>query len=155
MKRIIIKQTYPCNRPWCSVAFWDDETLTFSITTGSQMAVRLPALRACRALILRRFLVHISVSGWVDHRAIILLEGLVNWKHSDVIGNQTCVHLATLPRISVAKIIDQLTAGWLYLSCNPISFAICTNTFSTLCKNMYTHIEWHVEECSVALLSNK
>jgi hypothetical protein len=36
--------------------------------------------------------------------------------------------------------------------CNPILFAICTNTFIRLCKNMYTYIQWHVEECSIALL---
>jgi hypothetical protein len=38
--------------------------------------------------------------------------------------------------------------------CNPILFAVCTSTFSKLCKNMYTCIQWHVEECSVALLCN-
>jgi hypothetical protein len=41
-----------------------------------------------------------------------------------------------------------------YLFCNPILFAIYTSTFSKLCKNMYTCIQWHVEECSVALLCN-
>jgi hypothetical protein len=35
--------------------------------------------------------------------------------------------------------------------CNPILFAICTTTFSKLCK---TCIQWHVEECSVAFLCN-
>jgi hypothetical protein len=34
---------------------------------------------------------------------------------------------------------------------NPILFAICTNIFSRLCKR---RIQWHVEECSVALLCN-
>jgi hypothetical protein len=34
---------------------------------------------------------------------------------------------------------------------NPILFAICTSTFRKLCK---WHIQWHVEECSVALLCN-
>jgi hypothetical protein len=37
---------------------------------------------------------------------------------------------------------------------NPILFAICTSTFSKLCKNMYTCIQGHVEECSLALLCN-
>jgi hypothetical protein len=35
--------------------------------------------------------------------------------------------------------------------CNTILFAICTTTFTKLCKK---HIQWHVEECSVALLCN-
>jgi hypothetical protein len=36
--------------------------------------------------------------------------------------------------------------------CNPILFAICTNTFSKICKK--TCIQWHVEVCSLALLCN-
>jgi hypothetical protein len=34
---------------------------------------------------------------------------------------------------------------------NPILFAICTSTFSKLCKR---RIQWHVEECSLALFCN-
>jgi hypothetical protein len=34
---------------------------------------------------------------------------------------------------------------------NPILCAICTKTFSKLCKK---HMQWHVEECSLALLCN-
>jgi hypothetical protein len=32
--------------------------------------------------------------------------------------------------------------------------SIYTSTFSKLCKNINTCIQWHVEECSVALLCN-
>jgi hypothetical protein len=38
-----------------------------------------------------------------------------------------------------------------YFFCNPILFAICTNTFNKLCKQ---RLQWHVEECSVAFLCN-
>jgi hypothetical protein len=38
-----------------------------------------------------------------------------------------------------------------FVFCNSILFAICTGTFSKLCKR---RIQWHVEECSVALLCN-
>jgi hypothetical protein len=41
----------------------------------------------------------------------------------------------------------------LYFFFNPILFAVCTSTFNKLCKNMYTCIQWHVEECSIAVVA--
>jgi hypothetical protein len=49
---------------------------------GSQTAVRLSVLHACRSLNPRSFLVLISVSGWADLRTIVRLEGLGKWKNS-------------------------------------------------------------------------
>jgi hypothetical protein len=46
------------------------------------MAVRLSALRADRPLLPGRFLVHISVRGLVDPRAIVRLKGLRQLKKS-------------------------------------------------------------------------
>jgi hypothetical protein len=37
-----------------------------------------------------------------------------------------------------------------YQFCNFISFAVCSSTFSKLCRL----IQWHVEQYSVALLNN-
>jgi hypothetical protein len=42
----------------------------------------------------------------------------------------------------------------IFLFCNPILFAICTSTFSKLCRDIYTCIQCHVEKCSAALLRN-
>jgi hypothetical protein len=43
----------------------------FLLTIGSQMAARLSALCTCRPLLPGRFLVLISVRGWVDPRATV------------------------------------------------------------------------------------
>jgi hypothetical protein len=59
-------------------------------TIGSQMAVRVSALCAGLPLPPGRFLILISVRGWVDPRIIVRLEGLRKLKKSnDLIGNQT------------------------------------------------------------------
>jgi hypothetical protein len=57
------------------------------------MAVRISAFRAGRSLHLGRFVVLISVTGWVDPRVSVRLEGLGRLgklnKSDDLIGNTT------------------------------------------------------------------
>jgi hypothetical protein len=65
---------------------------------GSQMAVRLAALRAGRPVPPGRFLVHISVIGGVDPRAIVWLEVLSQSYTCDFIGNR----IRDLPACSIA-----------------------------------------------------
>jgi hypothetical protein len=50
-------------------------------TIGSQMAVRLSAIRTSHTLSVGRFLVLISVRGWVDPRAIVRPKGLGQLKN--------------------------------------------------------------------------
>jgi hypothetical protein len=56
---------------------------------------RLSALRAGHPLSPGRFLVLISVRGWVDPRALMQLERLVKLEKIHLIGTQTHDHLAS------------------------------------------------------------
>jgi hypothetical protein len=84
-----------------------------SYTVGSQITVRLSALRAGRPLTPPgKFLIVISVRGWVDPRAIVRLEGLGKLKKStelivtrtrDLPACSIVPQPTTLPRASCLK----------------------------------------------------
>jgi hypothetical protein len=76
------------------------------------MALRLSALRAGRPLPAGRFLVIISVKGWVDLKAIVRLEGLGELKKSNyLIGNRTgdLPTCTIVPQLRYSPELHQLT----------------------------------------------
>jgi hypothetical protein len=97
-------------RPWRPLELQEVEGHIFSVIRLTD-GTRLSALRAGRFLPTGRFMILISVRGWVDSRAIIRLEGVDKLKKSTSSGTRTG-HLltcsmvpqpATLPRAPKLK----------------------------------------------------
>jgi hypothetical protein len=75
-----IKLSYLYNRPWRPVGLWDVEAPTFSRESAHRC--RWGCQPYGHPLPPGRFLVLISVRGWVDLRVIVRLEGLGQLKNS-------------------------------------------------------------------------
>jgi hypothetical protein len=73
-------------------------------TVGSQIAVRMPALRAGRSLPQGRFVMLMSVRGLVAPGVIVRLEGVGQFKNPMASSGTLCSILpqpTTQPRVSV------------------------------------------------------
>jgi hypothetical protein len=91
------------------------------------MTVRLSALRAGRPLAPARFLVLISVRGWVNPRAIVRLEGLDQLK-SLVTSSRNMVHMCW--KYGFGSVYYFQSSEWLYMNhtkvyMNPLTLVYC------------------------------
>jgi hypothetical protein len=98
-------------------------------TIGSQMAVNLSALRAGCPLHPGRFLVLISVRGWVDPGAVVRLEGLGQLKSP---MTSTPLSSVLLGKATLAQLVKQFPA--FYRTRNFIRKCLSLNIFTITFK---------------------
>jgi hypothetical protein len=91
-------KSYSCNRPWRLIGLWNIEAPTFSRKSAHRWQWGCQPYVPATLYPPERFLVRISVWGWVDPTIILWLEGLHKLKNSnDLIWIWTC----NLPACSI------------------------------------------------------
>jgi hypothetical protein len=83
------RRSYPCNRPWKPMGLWDVEAPTFSLDNRLTDGGKFVSLTRRPPLPPGRFMVFISVRGWVEPSAIVRLEGLGKLTKIHLIGTRT------------------------------------------------------------------
>jgi hypothetical protein len=106
---------YRRNRPWRPIGLWDVEAPTL-FRQSAHISEVISLTHQLATLYGQEISwVLISVRGWVDHRAIVRLEGLNQLKKSsDLIGNWT-FWLVAFFIIVIIDSEDQDVGGWTIL----------------------------------------
>jgi hypothetical protein len=77
----IKRKRYPCNRPWRPIELWDVEVPTFFRKSAHRWRWVYQPYAPAALFPPGRFLLLISVRGWVDPRAIVRPEGVGQLKN--------------------------------------------------------------------------
>jgi hypothetical protein len=138
---------YPCNRPRKPIYLWNIEPPTFPRKSAHRWWWGFWALRVFRPLPPGRFIVLISVRGWVDLRVIVRLEGLgklrkvhlIRIRSHELPACSIVLQPTTLPRAPFLSDIFQYCQ-------NLQVFKTRKTTIKILCKIWGSH-GGHYEEC--------
>jgi hypothetical protein len=74
-------KSYSCSRPWRLIGLWDVDVLTYSRLSAHTWRWGCEAYEQAALYAPGRFLVLISVRGWVEPRTILRLQGLGQLKN--------------------------------------------------------------------------